>query len=169
MFSLKLKMKQMCYSWILQYVQHTRSRVCGCLSEVVICKVRIACGPIGRGNQPVCWQRSPLPTCLHCWEASPCCTAAPRGSPWKTQSLDPGIKKGNIIYVCIYVFILKALPFEWMHYNICLCRQCLRVKSQHDRDSLLRLPVYCKCYDCGSGFCGQIVFFVLIANRITLM
>lgn len=45
--------------------------------------------PICTGSLPVCWLLSQPPIGLHCWAASLCCTAAPRGSLWRTQSLDP--------------------------------------------------------------------------------
>lgn len=62
--------------------------MCVCVWEVM-CEMYMMCVSIDRGNQLVCWLRSPPPTCLHCWGASPCYRAALRGTQWKTQSWDP--------------------------------------------------------------------------------
>lgn len=43
----------------------------------------------GTGSRPGCWRRSQPPTCLRYSATSPCCTATPHESRWRTQSWGP--------------------------------------------------------------------------------
>ena len=76
---------------------------------------------ICKGGLTGCWQQSQPPIGLHCWEASPCYTEAPRGSQWRTQSLVPKEEeRKNVTNVqehrknfIIKFFFVHVAPWSW--------------------------------------------------------
>merc|ERR1719420_2221362 len=76
---------------------------------------------IYRGNQLQYWLRFQPPTCHHYSATSPCCTATPPGSPWRTRSWAPprwhrqGRPPDRIRSRCTWSCRCRILLFSWHH------------------------------------------------------